>query len=345
MLVSALLVLAASQLLPYPGRTYEGELVAEQRSCRVVAWEGWAPALWLFDEQEKSSLAAIGTELDRVAVGKESEATTRRALSRFLKLLQEKPEKAAGHTALFSARSVTYRSLAVSCDGQLVRAGLAQLPAMHGMVLVALYPETGESVWIADLLPDTRALAELDEKLATRHRGAGTPGVALPASSASPPPSAENPAEAGKAWEEAAEQGRIRLWKIAGQTFPGCAERCEPAIVQQAWSALSPQARKALAPLLGALSRRKLEEQEPPAEHPPKALQVPRLLLTWPETLGENPFLAAEWKVFTSQAVPSFEPPTAERAREIFGTAKPRLPEFEELEASKLFAAIAKSLR
>jgi len=345
MVVLGVIALAASQLLPYPGRTYEGELVADQRSCRVVAWEGWAPALWLFHEEEKRSLAALSAELQRVAVGKEKESITRRALSGFLKLLQEKPEHVAAHTALFSTRSVNYQTIAVSCNGQLARAGLADLPGMHGTVLVALYPETGESVWIADLLPDTRKLAELDEKLATGHRAAATGEGALPGGSAPPPPPVENPGQATKAWEEATEQGRIRLWKIAGQTLFGCAERCEPAALQQAWSELSPQARNALAPLLGALSRKELAEDEPPPEYPPKALPVPRLLLTWPAALGENPFLAAEWKVFTNEPAPSFEPPTPQRAREIFGTAKPRLPEFEELDPSKLFSAIAKSLR
>jgi len=338
-----ILALGAISLLPYPGRTLVGELKTKDQSCRAVVWEGMAPALWLLSEEDKKALEAIRNDLERASAPEERKLAERQVLRRFLQLLKDETKKFP-----FNRRAVTQRHLAVTCGGQLVRAGLAFFPHMMGALLVALHPETGEYLAVADFLPPSGSL-ELEEVFAKAETLAPQE-VFEPKGE---PPKVPTPSreweELGKAFGKAWEQGRVRFWNINGRILPGCPEKCEPGQLQEAWAALSPQSQQAFRPLLGALSRpdtKSEEEQEASSgADPRKRRLVPRLLVTWPSHLGENPFLEAQWELEATGPLPTFDRPAGPLAREIFGTERPKVPEFPDVDAARVFSVIYKSIR
>jgi len=328
MVLNVLLSLAASQLLPYPGQAYLGQLKGKAGSCGLVAWQGMAPAKYLLSEEEKRSLEVFFNELER-RWDSANQVERGKLVGQYLRLLEDK--QAPGPLGL---KHFPYLTMAVTCGGRTVRAGLAVLPRFEGAMLVLVDPGNGEFANIYDVASGLRFRRQLDQF----YRAMAAEGKAPQLEGKLK----EEMEEAEKAWAKA----RSRVWAVGGRTLLDCPEKCDPQDLQAAWSAVRQESQEAFRAVLGALSRGEQEDPEAePAVPEGRGFLPPRVLLTWPSSLGENPYLGAQWEVAPVEKYPSFAAPSEEIVRQLAGSPKLRLPEFDSDHPARLLTVIHKAIR
>ncbi|MFN3413308.1 MAG: hypothetical protein ACK42L_04520 [Thermoanaerobaculum sp.] len=290
----------------------------DRAQCEVLLWDGKAPKLWALDQHERQRLAAALKEIEQKWGEAQDWPSKARLLKPYLDVLFPKD-----NSGIFGQdREVTYQSFSIMCGSLKVRGAQALFSFLEGGVLVLAHPDSASYLVIGEYQPQAQEQRRLLTGFFAQYRAELE--------------RAENPRDlpAGvqkqylKMQEqfEAKEAKRVRFWDVNGMLLQACPGSCPEGTIRYALDQLHQEAHDSFMAMLAIYDTLRSKNEESGV----LGGRLSAVLETWPKELGKNPWFGArlELERIHNELV-TFSPPPPEVAKELWGSGKPLLPEFD----------------